>query len=414
MEKYENYIMKENKAFCVLPWIHLATHPIGTVTPCCITDMTNAVSTAAKEHDEAQHYFLGRDTLEEIANSKRFKQVRKEMMNGEFPSVCQKCYKYDQGNVKSKRIESNDKFKEFIDQCFPNTNPDGSLKTLNYKYIELRLGTVCNLKCVTCNPFSSNRWNQDLPAFKNTEFENDYFNVDIKTEWYRDHNFYDELYSKSNGLKEIWINGGEPTLIREHGYFLEKFIEDGTSKNIDLHYSLNCTQFPDKFIELWKNFNKVRIQLSIDDLNERNTYVRFPSDWNVIYDSFLKIIKYKDVFELEVCQTVSALNVMNINNFKKFTLDHNVIVSHNFVHYPSHLQVNLIPDDYKQKLLSNLTYLRQDEIERLRIELFKPKNEDHVRRFFSFITLLDKKRNVEISDYLEEWKEPFDNYKNSK
>jgi hypothetical protein len=103
---------------------------------------------------------------------------------------------------------------------------------------------------------------------------------------------------------------------------------------------------------------------------------------------------------------------MNINNFKKFTLDHEIIVSHNFVHYPSHLQVNIIPDDYKEKLLSDLTYLRQDEIERLRIELFKPKNEDHVRRFFSFITLLDKKRNVEIGNYLEEWKEPFNRYNN--
>ena len=57
--------MKENNdVFCVLPWIHLATHPIGTVTPCCITDMTNAVSTAAKEHDTAQHLFLSKDTLD--------------------------------------------------------------------------------------------------------------------------------------------------------------------------------------------------------------------------------------------------------------------------------------------------------------------------------------------------------------
>ena len=91
--------------------------------------------------------------------------------------------------------------------------------------------------------------------------------MDVKVEWYRDTNFYDELYSKCNGLQEIWINGGEPTLIKEHGYFLEKFINDGTSKDIDLHYSLNCTQFPDYFIELWKNFRNIRIHLSIDDID---------------------------------------------------------------------------------------------------------------------------------------------------
>jgi len=48
----------DSKSFCVLPWIHLATHPIGTVTPCCITDMTNSVSTAA--HPDGRHLFLGR------------------------------------------------------------------------------------------------------------------------------------------------------------------------------------------------------------------------------------------------------------------------------------------------------------------------------------------------------------------
>ena len=407
--------MKENNdVFCVLPWIHLATHPIGTVTPCCITDMTNAVSTAAKEHDTAQHLFLSKDTLDDIANSVRFKQVRKEMMNGESPKICQKCYKYDQGGVKSKRVESNTKFEQYIKECLPNTNPDGSLINVNYRYIELRLGTVCNLKCITCNPFSSNRWNQDLEALKGTEFEKDYFNIEVKNEWYRDHNFYDELYSKSKGLKEIWINGGEPTLIKEHTYFLEKFINDGTSKDVDLHYSLNCTQFPDKFIEIWKNFNKVRIQLSIDDLGNRNEYIRFPSDWNIIHNSFQKILQYKNEFDLEVCQTISSLNVMNIDNFKKFTLDNDIIVSHNFVHYPSHLQVNLIPDEYKKKLLDNLQYLRIDEVERLKIELFKPRDEEDVKKFYHFVSLLDLTRNVQVGDYLEEWKIPFENYANGK
>lgn len=407
--------MKENNdVFCVLPWIHLATHPIGTVTPCCITDMTNAVSTAAKEHDTAQHLFLSKDTLDDIANSVRFNQVRKEMMNGESPKICQKCYKYDQGGVKSKRVESNTKFEQYIKECLPNTNPDGSLINVNYRYIELRLGTVCNLKCITCNPFSSNRWNQDLEALKGTEFEKDYFNIEVKNEWYRDHNFYDELYSKSKGLKEIWINGGEPTLIKEHTYFLEKFINDGTSKDVDLHYSLNCTQFPDKFIEIWKNFNKVRIQLSIDDLGNRNEYIRFPSDWNIIHNSFQKILQYKNEFDLEVCQTISSLNVMNIDNFKKFTLDNDIIVSHNFVHYPSHLQVNLIPDEYKKKLLDNLQYLRIDEVERLKIELFKPRDEEDVKKFYHFVSLLDLTRNVQVGDYLEEWKIPFENYANGK
>ena len=408
MEQKVNIVSKQkNKSFCVLPWIHLATHPIGTVTPCCITDMKDGVSTAAHEDNDNLHFFLSKDSLDSISNSKRFKEIRKQMMNGEYPAVCQKCYKYEAGGVDSKRIESNRVFKKYIDQCFPNTNPDGSLKEVKYNYVELRLGTVCNLKCTTCNPFSSNRWHQDLHGFKGTEFEKDYFKLDIRTEWYRDYNFYDELYLKCNDLQEIWINGGEPTLIKEHGYFLEKFINDGSSKNIDLHYSLNCTQFPDKFIEIWKNFRNIRIHLSIDDLKERNYYIRFPSDWDQIMKSFDKILKYRDKFNLEVCQTISALNVYNIDKFKKFTLDNNLIISHNYVHYPNHLMVNLIPEEMKHKILNNINFLRKDEIERLKIELFKPFTEKELNRFYSFVNIMDKTRKVKIGDYLPEWKPYF-------
>lgn len=395
---------KEEKSFCVLPWIHLATHPIGTVTPCCISDMTNNISTAVNEKN--QQLFLSKNKLEEITNSTRFKEIRRQMLNGEQPFVCRRCYEYDENGLLSKRIESNRKFPNLVDECIKNTNPNGSLKVVNYKYVELRLGTVCNLKCVTCNPFSSNRWNQDLEVFKGTEFERDYFRNDIKTEWYRDYDFYDELYIKCDDLKEVWINGGEPTLIKEHGYFLNKFVEDGRSKNIDLHYSLNCTQFPDHFIELWKNFKNVRIHLSIDDLEERNYYVRFPSDWNQIFSSFEKIIKYKDVFNLEVCQTLSALNVYNIDNFKKWVNSYNLIIAHNFVHYPDHLHVSLIPDQMKEDIKKNMLNLAPHEKERLLIELDKPKDVVKENKFYSFIKLLDKQRNVNITDYLKEW-EPY-------
>mgnify|MGYP003776692661 CR=1 FL=1 len=405
MEHRDSIITEKSKdSFCVLPWIHLATHPIGTVTPCCITDMTDSASTATISEEDERHLFLSKNTLDEIANSHKFKEVRRQMMNGQKPAICNKCFKYEDNNVYSKRLESNLKFKQHVNDCFKNTKPDGTLIDVNYKYIELRLGTVCNLKCTTCNPFSSNRWNQDIKAYKGTEFEKDYFKNDIKVEWFRDYRFYDELYTKCDGLQEVWINGGEPTLIKEHGYFLQKFIDDGSSTKIDLHYSLNCTQFPDHFIDIWKKFKKVRIHLSIDDLENRNFYVRFPSDWNQIMESFDKILKYRDIFDLEVCQTVSSLNVFNMDNFKKFTKDHNLIIAHNFVHYPDHLHVSLIPDEMKKQILNNISHLDPHEIERLKTELNRNVTNEDTEKFYRFIRINDKVRKLDITEYLPEWK----------
>lgn len=147
-----------------------------------------------------------------------------------------------------------------------NTKENGDLVNVNYKYIELRLGTVWNLKCITCNPFSSNRWNEDVKIFKGTEFEKQYFKNNDKTEWYRSTEFYDDLIKHTPKLEEVWINGGEPTLIKEHSYFLQKLIDNGVAKNVNLHYSINLTRIPDTFIEIWKQFKKVRLSLSIDDL----------------------------------------------------------------------------------------------------------------------------------------------------
>jgi len=396
----------DGKSFCVLPFIHLATHPIGTVTPCCITDMTNDMSTAKGK--DGHNMFLDQDKLEDIANSDIFKEVRRKMMNNEFPSECKTCYFYEKNGIYSKRIESNYKFGHLIDYAKHSVIDDGTIPELNHKYIELRLGSVCNLACVTCNPFSSTKWNKDVKAFKDTKFENDYFRCDIRTEWYRSQRFYDELLQKCDGLEEVWINGGEPTLIKEHAYFLEKLIEQDRAKDIDLMYTINMTQVPDDFIELWKKFRDVRLHLSIDDLGERNDYIRYGSKFENILSNFKKIVEYKDDFNLEVCQTISVLNVWNIDEFKNFFGNkYGCIIAHNYVHHPSHLHVSLLPQELKEKLTNNLQYLQEDEKMRLYAELMKDPEEETEKSFYEYINILDKQRKLDITQFLPEWKKYF-------
>ena len=395
----------DGKSFCTLPFIHLATHPIGTVTPCCITDMTNDVSTAKTDGEKM---FLGKNSFEEISNSGTFKELRRQMLNNEFPEVCRNCYFYEKNKVYSKRIESNFKFSHLIEDCFKRTLPDGTLTKINYKYVELRLGTICNLKCVTCNPFSSSKWNEDVKAFEGSLFQGDYYQNDIKTEWFRSQKFYDELYDHCEDLEEVWINGGEPTLIKEHSYFLERLIKSGRSKNINIHYSINLSYMHEHYIELWKQFKQVRLHLSIDDLEERNDFIRYGSSWKTIMENFQRILKEKDVFHLEICQTVSALNVMNIHKFKKFAQEHNIIVAHNFVHYPVHLAVNILPEEMVNKLKENLSGLHPHERQRLMSEVSRECEPGMLDKFVGFMKILDKQRKTSIKDVLPEWREYFE------
>jgi len=98
---------------------------------------------------------------------------------------------------------------------------------------------------------------------------------------------------------------------------------------------------------------------------------------------------------------------MNIDKFKEFTDKYNIIVAHNYVHHPSFQHVSILPDEMKEELLSNTKNLNSYELERLKAELYADCEENAIEKFINFIKLLDTKRNVNIWDYLPEWKNYF-------
>lgn len=128
--------------------------------------------------------------------------------------------------------------------------------------------------------------------------------------------------------------------------------------------------------------------------------------WSVIYKNFKKILNYRDTFSIEVCQTVSMLNVYELNEFKKFTEEHRVVLSHNYVNYPSFLHVSNIPEEMKQEILKRIPNLHVEEVERLTEELYKNKTSEF-EKFHKYINMLDLKRNVSISESLNEWEKYF-------
>ena len=47
-------------------------------------------------------------------------------------------------------------------------------------------------------------------------------------------------------MEVLYINGGEPTLIKAHWNYLRRLVESGRSKNIVLWYNINMTNLPMK------------------------------------------------------------------------------------------------------------------------------------------------------------------------
>ena len=384
-----------SNSLCVLPWMHLATHPNGGCSLCCRSNHVDAVSWAKKDNSNSLA-LLEDSTIEDIINSKKFIEVRQAMIDGKRPIECEGCWRDEDSGIKSKRQYENERWAHIIQEL----EKTAVLRRPNYRYIELRLGNVCNNACLTCNSYSSSKWypdekkiSKELPWFQLRPLEN--------FKWFEKEEFYDELTKYSEGVEEIYINGGEPTLIKAHFRYLRNLIDNGTAQKVHLVYSLNMMDIPDNLVELWKSFKKVTINASIDDLNERNYYIRYPTQWDETITSIEKLNKVSNI-HWHVTQTVSILNIDNLHNFTNWLKStYNKVPHHNYVLYPDYLSLAALPESYK----SELTEFYKDKLDdNQRYELYAkltiPYNAALNIRAKEFITAVDRARKLDYKNYI--------------
>lgn len=333
-----------SKTYCPLPWMHLGTHPHGGITPCCISDMTAGKNRARNytEHGD-EFYNLNDHDIDKHMNSDYFKEIRLEMLNDVEPKACTRCYEEERKGIKSKRIHESEVYSYFdSDYASRLTSEDGSIP-MDLRFVELRLGNVCNVRCRTCNPASSSRWVADYKKVVDSlDFVNDGYSwLDHKHDfqWPEDENFYEDLFNCAPNMEVLYINGGEPTLIKAHWKYLRRLVESGRSKNIILWYNINMTNLPDEAITLWKEFKEARVCPSIDDFDHRNKYIRYPTEWTDVEKNLDTIMQVPEL-TVRITQTVSAYSYAYLDEFLNWAP---VPVDMNFVYDPNYLSPAIIP-----------------------------------------------------------------------
>ena len=132
--------MSQSKFICSLPFEHISVHPHGVSSVCCEANFESLQSFARKDGKMLNV----KNGVENIMNSDTYKEIRKQMMNGEIPQSCTKCHKVEQSGGFSKR--------QFVtsDRTDFTCEEDGTIK-VDLKNVEVRLGNFCNLKCRGCN-----------------------------------------------------------------------------------------------------------------------------------------------------------------------------------------------------------------------------------------------------------------------
>ena len=132
--------------------MHAAVNPGGGFRVCCNSNPQN--NKVLNDDGSGKAYRIFKDDISTVWNSEWYKNIRKQFIAGERPETCQRCFREEDAGIRSPRAGYNEKwYKE--DVKVAEEIP------LDIRYVDLRLGNLCNLKCRMCNPWSSSMWVKD-------------------------------------------------------------------------------------------------------------------------------------------------------------------------------------------------------------------------------------------------------------
>ncbi len=132
------------------------------------------------------------------------------------------------------------------------TKEDGSVP-VKIRYIDLRLGSKCQLACVMCSPHDSSgwikEWQQMHPQIKNEKLKstaswnNKGKDFGASYNWHKNNpKFWADLMDPIPNMYQLYFAGGEALIIDEH----YELLEEGNNSGHDYKIVLKLHHFLEK------------------------------------------------------------------------------------------------------------------------------------------------------------------------
>lgn len=254
-----------------------------------------------------------------------------------------------------------------MEALYQSTGDDGTLTAQPLSY-DLRIGNACNLQCVMCRPHDSMKWYglaKKIQGFtKDWALQGDMaskLSIDrTMYSWSESEGFWESFKGNLGSVKELIFGGGEPLIWTKHPDLIEECVRTGHASHIQLRYHTNLTALDQNIFDLWRHFKKVEVFASIDGLNEKNFYVRYPAQWSAIEEN-LRILDERapnSVLTM-ILTSVHAMSFYDLDQFSYWIQDQNFKrVTHGFngfyhpglVIEPKFLNVQIYPAPIKEKI----------------------------------------------------------------
>ena len=273
---------------CILPWVSVAIMPDGNVYPCCMSMHGTAMGN------------VNESSLEEIWNSDVSRGIRKDFLADKRLDMCSECWKVeDKGNFHSTRLWANKNFKHHFN-LLENTN-DGRAD-MNLIYTDIRFSNKCNLMCFYCGSIFSSKWE----AFDKKVRRK----ISPIPKINKPNNLLDSLIGNISKVEQIYLSGGEPSIMEESYTMLEAIIDMDLSKNIKLLLNSNMSNVTYKSKNFWdilSQFKKVELAASIDEIEQRAEWIRYGEKWPNIVETNDYVKQYSNI-SVQYSPVVSMFN----------------------------------------------------------------------------------------------------------
>lgn len=374
--------------FCSAPFVHMYVHSNEGERICCMsTEQTLFSDTTELD-------------LKSRWESEKYRNIREQFLNNEQPDICTKCFDLEKTGGISDRIRFNDLY---LDTLIPNVKT-GNQHDTPYD-LDIRPGNLCNLRCRMCGPISSSQLQKEAqsnPKLGVILGAGIFEESDVLE---RPENF-EYLLSNIEHSRRIKFLGGEPTIMPEVDKILDMLIEREIF-DIPIHFTTNCTNGNQRFIDKIKHFKNVSFNYSVDGVGSVVEYIRDPVKFNSINTN---IQTYHSIaWYGQISYALQAYNFFNLLDTVKWSKSLDIVTRPEILRMPEWASYRNIPLNIRRKRLELMlkmpeltTGKHKDTVLPVLEQMLDDDTVYDIHNFVMATKLYDKSRKQHIKNYIPE------------
>lgn len=364
---------KDNNNFCIIPFTSIYSLNNFDYRACCYTDPgIPSDSNSTKPVNSLE------TSVKDVWNNSYYRKLRKDLVTGIPNETCRSCWKQEDNGEYSyrKKYNSDSGIKDKDIEHLTNMIIDNDgYYDISPKIIQIKLGNLCNLKCIMCNQISSSlheeeviKWKKEkveIPKFlEKLDFYKENWNGTLTTDQHE--LLYNHYEPGLMFAEELCLVGGEPLVHPLTYYLIEKLIKNNQSKKIRLSFISNLTSLNKNVIKHFTEFKEVSITVSWDHCNiDKFKFIRFPADYNHFLSNFNKLLDIESI-TLKLSPTFSIFNIFDIeeilNTFEEVSqlYDKKFIINPNWVENPNYFSIRYLEERQKNQIIDKVSsYLKK-------------------------------------------------------